>query len=71
MARIRKKLGEILQEQQLVTKESADKAAEYGLNNRKRIGEALIELELVSEEDVTKALASQFGMEYVEVSRRR
>lgn len=70
MARIRKKLGEILQEQKLVTKENADKAAEYGLNNRKRIGEALIELELVSEEDVTKALAAQHGMEYVEVSRQ-
>jgi type IV pilus assembly protein PilB len=70
MARIRKKLGEILQEQQLVSKENADKAAEFGLNNRKRIGDALIELELVSEEDVTKALAKQFGMEYVEVSRQ-
>lgn len=70
MARIRKKLGEILQEMKLVTKENADRAAEYGLNNRKRIGEALIELELVSEEDVCKALAAQHGMEFVDVSRQ-
>lgn len=70
MARIRKKLGEILQEQGIVSKENADKAAEYGLNNRKRIGEALVELELANEEDVCKALAAQHGMEYVEVSRQ-
>jgi type IV pilus assembly protein PilB len=69
MARIRKKLGEILQEQNLVSKADADRAAEYGLNNRKRIGEALVELELVSEEDVYKALAQQHGLPYLEISR--
>jgi len=69
MARKRQKLGEILQEQNLVSKADADRAAEYGLNHRKRIGEALVELELVSEEDVCKALAQQAGVEYVEVSR--
>ena len=53
----------------MVSKEDADRAAEYGLSSSKRIGEALVELELVSEEDVTKALAQQHGMEYVEVNR--
>jgi type IV pilus assembly protein PilB len=70
MARKRQKLGEILQEWNLLAKADADKAAEFGLNNNKRIGEALIELELASEEDVTKALASQHGMEYIEISRK-
>ncbi len=69
LARKRQKLGEILQEQNLVSKEDADRAAEYGLNNRKRIGEALVELELTSEEDVAKALAKQHGLEYIEISR--
>jgi len=69
MAAKRKKLGEILQEKGVVSKEDADRAAEYGLNNSKRIGEALVELDLVSEEEVCKALATQHGMEYVEVSR--
>jgi type IV pilus assembly protein PilB len=69
MARKRQKLGEILQEQGTVSREDADRAAEYGLNNRKRIGEALIELEIASEEDVYKALAKQHGMEYVEITR--
>ncbi|MFH1420047.1 MAG: ATPase, T2SS/T4P/T4SS family [Planctomycetota bacterium] len=70
MARKRKKLGEILQERELVSKADADRAAEYGLNNNKRIGEALVELEIASDEDVCKALAEQHGMEYVEVSRK-
>lgn len=69
MARKRQTLGIILQEQNLVSREDADRAAEYGLNSGKRIGEALIELQLVSEEDVTRALALQHGMEYVEITR--
>lgn len=70
MARKRQKLGEILQEKKKVSKADADRAAEFGLNNRKRIGEALVELEIASEEDVTMALAEQHGMAYVEVSRQ-
>ncbi|MFQ5502086.1 MAG: GspE/PulE family protein [Phycisphaerae bacterium] len=69
MARKRQKLGEILQESNLLSKDDADRAAEFALNNGKRIGEALIELELASEEDVCKALAKQHGMDYVEVGR--
>jgi type IV pilus assembly protein PilB len=70
MARKRQKLGEILQEKGLVSKADADRAAEFGLNNRKRIGDALIELELASEEVVAQALAEQHGLAYVEVSRQ-
>jgi type IV pilus assembly protein PilB len=69
MARKKEKLGEILQELGLLSKEDADRAAEYGLNNGKRIGEALVELELVPEEDVARALAAQHGMDFVEVSK--
>ena len=71
MARKKKqKLGEILQGLELVSKEDADRAAEYGLSNGKRIGEALVELELVEEDVVMKALAEQHGMQYVEVNRQ-
>ena len=67
MARRKEKLGEILQELGLLSKEDADRAAEYGLNNGKRIGEALVELEMVPEEDVARSLAAQHGMDFVEV----
>lgn len=68
MARKRLKLGEILQEWNVLSKADADKAAEYGLNNNKRIGEALIELEMADDRNVYKALAEQHGMEYLEVT---
>lgn len=70
MARKRQKLGEILQEQGIVSKADADRAAEFGLTNGKRIGESLVELQLATDEDVCKALARQHGMEYVEISRK-
>ncbi len=69
MARKRQKLGEILQESGIVSKEDADRAAEYALNNGKRIGEALVELQLADEESVTRALAAQHGLAFVEVSK--
>lgn len=69
MARKRQRLGEILQEWGLVSKEDADRAAEIGLNNAKRIGQVLIELQLVDEENVTRALAAQHGLAFVEVSK--
>ncbi len=69
MARKRQKLGEILQDLGVVSKEDADRAAEFGLSNGKRIGDAMVELELAQDEDVMRALAAQQGMEYVEVSK--
>ena len=69
MAKKRQKLGEILQDWKMVSREDADRAAEFGLSNGKRIGECLQELELVSEENVAKALASQHGMEYIDLSK--
>ncbi len=69
MARKRQRLGEILQSWNLLTEENAERAFESTRGSGKRIGEALVELELVSEEDVYKALASQHGMEYVEITR--
>jgi len=69
MARKRQRLGEILVSWNLLSAENAERAAEVARNNGKRIGEALIELELVSDEDVSKALASQHGMEYVEITK--
>ncbi|MCB9858366.1 MAG: Flp pilus assembly complex ATPase component TadA [Phycisphaerales bacterium] len=68
MARKRQTLGEILVEQNVLTKADADKAAEYGLNNSKRLGEALMELDLAKEEDIYKALAKQHGMKFVDVT---
>ena len=65
----RQKLGEILVELKLITKEQAEKAAEAAKSSRKRIGETLIEMAICGEEHVAKALGAQFGLEYLNLDR--
>ncbi len=69
MARRKKKLGEILESWGLLNPGVVEQAIHYATDHGKRIGEALVEMNLCSEEDVTKALAAQFDMEYVDLSR--
>ncbi len=69
MARRRKKLGEILVSWDVVSPEALKEAIAYASEHGKRVGEALVELELAKEEDVTKALAVQFGLEYVDLDK--
>ncbi|NOX57628.1 MAG: type II/IV secretion system protein [Planctomycetes bacterium] len=70
MARKKKKLGEILLGWGIVDDDAIAQALEYGMQNGKRIGEALIELELCEEEAVSKALANQFGLEFIDLDKK-
>ncbi len=67
MAKKRKKLGETLVEWGLIDEKALDEALEFSQKHHKRIGEALVELTLCNEDDVSKALASQFGLEYLDL----
>jgi type IV pilus assembly protein PilB len=69
MARSRKKLGEILVGWGVITAEQADKAAQMAKGSGKRLGEVVVEAGFAKEEQVAKALANQFGMEYVDLSQ--
>ncbi len=69
MARTKKKLGEILLGWGIVDEKAIAQALEYGMQNGKRIGEALVELELCDEEPVIKALASQLGLEFIDLDK--
>ena len=69
MARTRKKVGEILLGWGVVNANALADALQYANEHGKRIGEALVELELCSEDDVSKALAAQFGFEYVDLDK--
>ena len=69
MARRKKKLGEILVGWGLLKANDLADALKYASEHDKRIGEALVELELCSEDDVCKALATQFGLEYVDLDK--
>jgi len=67
MARKRKKLGEMLVEWGVVDEKAVAEALKYATEHHKRIGEALVELESCNEDDVVKALAAQFGLEYIDL----
>ena len=67
MARAKKKIGQILVGWGVINAAQADKAAKEAKKAGKRTGEALVELGFATEEQVAKALAEQFGMEYVDL----
>lgn len=69
MARIRKKLGEILKEWGVVTDKKINQALSVAKGQGKRIGEVLVELGFATDADVAKALAFQFEMEYIDLDK--
>jgi type IV pilus assembly protein PilB len=70
MAKTRKKLGEILVDWGVIENSALTDALKYGMEHGKRIGDALVELELAGEDDVVKALATQFGLEYIDLDHQ-
>jgi type IV pilus assembly protein PilB len=68
MARSRKKLGDILVGWGVITPDQADKASTLAKGSGKRMGEALVEAGFVKEDQVAKALANQFGLEFVDLN---
>ena len=70
MAKKRKKLGELLVDWGIVNANALADALSYAKEHGKRIGEALVEMELCDEDDVTKALATQFGLEYIDLDKQ-
>lgn len=71
MARSRKKLGEILIAQGVITPEQAEQAILHGKDTGKRIGESLVDLGIVDEMQVVVGLAAQYGMKYVDLSNEK
>jgi type IV pilus assembly protein PilB len=69
MAKKRRHLGEILYKAGLVEKQALINAIRTSKASNKRLGEVLLELGLLDEETLTKALAKQFGLEYVNLDQ--
>lgn len=65
----RRKLGEILETEGLVTQQQIEKAIAIQKSNGKLLGEILVELGFVSEEAITKCIVSQYNLPYIEASR--
>jgi len=66
MARMRKKLGEILVAKGVVSQQDLDKALSIAKGSRRRLGQALVEAGFATEEQVAQALADQFGIPFVD-----
>lgn len=70
MARVtRKRLGEILIEEGVLTPEQVIAALQEQRRTGELLGEALIRLGYASEEDIVSTLISQFGLPYLPVGR--
>ena len=69
MAQKRNKLGSILYKAKLVDKETLIKSIKKGQKEGKRLGEVLVETDILTEDQLAKALAKQFGYEYVDLDK--
>ncbi len=64
----KKRLGEILVDMGLVTDEQIEACLVRQKETRQRLGQMLLEDKVVSELDLTKALATKFGIEYLDLT---
>ena len=64
----RKKLGEILIETGIANEAQVDSAHETASATGKKLGEVLIEEGLASEEQIAEAIATQFGIEFIDLT---
>ncbi len=69
MTKQRRHLGEILFKAGLVEKQALINAIKTAKSSNKRLGQVLIELGLINEDTLTKALAKQFGLQYVDLDQ--
>ncbi len=65
----RKRLGEVLVDQELLTQAQLDDALAKQAGSGKRLGEFLVDTEVLDERDLATALAHQFSLEVVDLRR--
>ena len=66
----RPRLGRLLVEEKLVTREDLQKALNYQKKSGKRLGEALVELKLLKEEEMMEALGRQLRLNLIDPDPR-
>ncbi len=63
--RRKKRLGDMLVQEHVVTEEQLEQALEVKKTSNKRLGEVLVDLNFTSEEEITRALTRQLGVEMI------
>ncbi len=69
MSRKRLKLGQILQGWSTITEAQLEEALKISQGTGRRLGDTLVSLGYADENDVAKALANQFGLEFVDLDQ--
>jgi len=69
MAKKRRHLGEILYKAGLIKKQALINAVKTSKSSKKDLGQVLLDLGLVDEENLTKAIAMQYGLQYVNLDK--
>ena len=69
--RRKKRLGDMLIQEHVITQEQLEQALEAKRNSDKRLGEILVELNFTTEDEITKALTRQLGVEMVYPSQMK
>jgi type IV pilus assembly protein PilB len=69
MAKKRRKLGEILFSAGIVKKQALIDAIKTSRSSNKRLGDVLLELGLIDQTNLTKAIATQFGLKYINLEK--
>jgi len=65
----KKRLGEILVDMGLVTEEQIENGLARQKDTLKRLGQLLLEDKTITELDLTRALATKFGIEYLDLTK--
>jgi type IV pilus assembly protein PilB len=69
MAKVRKKLGQILVDAGVITTDQLQQGLKAAKEAGSRLGEALVEAGVAKEADVARALAKQFGVEFIDLTK--
>lgn len=66
---VRKRLGELLIEREVITQEQLQEALSTQSKNKKLLGEILVDLGYATEEEIMICLTAQYGIPYLPVER--
>ncbi|GLI57019.1 hypothetical protein PM10SUCC1_25330 [Propionigenium maris DSM 9537] len=69
MVRVRKRLGDILVDEGVISPKQLSEALEKQRGSSKKLGDILVEMKLISGEEILKVLGEQMGIPYISMSR--
>ncbi len=69
MVRVRKRLGDILVDEGVISPKELSEALEKQRGSSKKLGDILVEMKLISGEEILKVLGEQMGIPYISMGK--